>query len=208
MARLRDRGDLRHRRHPHPARWFVAGDAGAADVGVVRGRPAVGTRAASPAEGRGVSVAPSPAGFWKRYVAYFLDALLLVAVSQGALSLILALTGRKSSDLVWTAWRTLTAPGATLPDLPTAIAMLRELLPELAWLGAISTVAYAVVAVPYALWFEESPHHATLGKQAVGIRVTALDRGPPSRGQVLARVLGAGLSWLTLNLGHALAGWT
>jgi uncharacterized RDD family membrane protein YckC len=155
-----------------------------------------------------VSAAPSPAGFWKRYVAYFLDALLVLAVSQGALSLVFALAGRESGDLVWSLWRSLVAPGATLPDLPAAIAMLRELLPELLWLGAVSTVAYASVAVPYALWFENSPKHATPGKQAVGLRVTARDRGPPTRGQVMARVLAAGLSWLTLNLGHALAGWT
>jgi uncharacterized RDD family membrane protein YckC len=152
-------------------------------------------------------VAP-PAGFWKRYVAYFLDAALLTLASQVLLNVVLAISGRQPPPRDWSPWLALLDRNAPPPELAFLQAMLLELLVSIAWLGTVSTVAYAAVAIPYALWFEASPRHATPGKLAIGIHVVALDGGAPTRRQVVARVLAAGLSWATLNVGHALAGWT
>jgi uncharacterized RDD family membrane protein YckC len=60
------------------------------------------------------------------------------------------------------------------------------------------------------LWFvgfERSAWAATPGKRLLGLRVADLASRPVGFGRALARFLAGGLSWLTLNLGHALAGF-
>jgi hypothetical protein len=69
-------------------------------------------------------------------------------------------------------------------------------------------VGYVVVAAAYFIGMEASARQATLGKQLLGLKVTALDGTRPGVGRVAGRFFAAGLSWLTLNIGHALAAWT
>jgi uncharacterized RDD family membrane protein YckC len=149
-----------------------------------------------------VSYVPSPAGFWKRFVAYFIDFVLVSTVLQ-----VLMLPFLLTVDIDTDALGALLQPGA-VPDAAMLQDMLQRLEPVLVWLTIDSTLGYALVAGAYFIGMEGSRRQATLGKQLLGIKVTARDGGPPGRGRVVGRFFAAALSWLTLNLGHALAAWT
>jgi len=78
------------------------------------------------------------------------------------------------------------------------------LLPSLIF----SSTAYFILAGIYFSVTESSPHQASIGKRMLGIKVTTLDGAPVKLPQAIARYLAATLSWITLNLGHAMAAWT
>ena len=149
-----------------------------------------------------MSHVPSPAGFWKRYVAYFIDFMLVSTVLNIVTTpLLLAAIVRPDSVLYDLAH----ADAAGLLDAQAAVA---ALLPELLWLSAASMLGYVVLAGAYFIGMEASSRQATLGKQLLGLKVTAVDGSRPGLGRVVGRFVAAGLSWLTLNVGHALAAWT
>ena len=67
---------------------------------------------------------------------------------------------------------------------------------------------FAAFAAVYWIGFEASRWQATPGKRALHLRTRVLaDSSLGWRRAALRHVAGA-LSWLTLNLGHALAAWT
>ena len=67
-------------------------------------------------------------------------------------------------------------------------------------------LAYAVVAAIWHVGGERSRWLGSPGKRALGLRVVAADGDHrPAAWQTLVRHFGGALSWLTLNLGHALA---
>jgi uncharacterized RDD family membrane protein YckC len=149
-----------------------------------------------------VSYVPSPAGFWKRFVAYFIDFLLVQLVLNVLMTPLLFM-----GDSPLSSWLALLRPDGTV-DLLAAQQVMQDLAPQLVSLTAWSTIGYVGLAGAYFIGMEASKRQATLGKQLLGIRVTALDGGPPGTGRVVGRFVAASLSWLTFNLGHALAGWT
>jgi uncharacterized RDD family membrane protein YckC len=149
-----------------------------------------------------VSYEPSPAGFWKRYVAYLIDFLLVSAVLD-VLMLPLLFVG----DVPLRSFLDLLHPDGSV-DAFELVQAVQALVPPLLRLAAWSSAGYVVLAAAYFIGMEASPRQATLGKRLLGIKVTALDGGRPSLVQVAGRFVAATLSWLTLNLGHALAGWT
>lgn len=67
------------------------------------------------------------------------------------------------------------------------------------------TLAYAVLAFAWHVAGDLSPWRGSPGKHWLGLRVEALDGGAPTARQAMLREAGSALSWLTLNLGHALA---
>jgi uncharacterized RDD family membrane protein YckC len=67
------------------------------------------------------------------------------------------------------------------------------------------TLAYAALAFAWHVAGDLSRWQASPGKRAFGLRVQALDGGAPTARQAILREAGSALSWLTLNLGHALA---
>ena len=71
-----------------------------------------------------------------------------------------------------------------------------------------STVAYFVLAGAYFTMMESSRYQATLGKRLLGIKVTNANGEPIALPQAIGRFVAASLSWVTMNLGHALAAWT
>ncbi len=149
-----------------------------------------------------MSHVPSPAGFWKRYVAYFIDFMLVsTALNIVSTPILMAMLLREDSALFDLA--RLDATGLVTPDQAIA-----ALLPMLLWTSLASIVGYVVIAGAYFIGMEASARQATLGKQLLGLKVTALDGGRPGTGRVVGRFFAAGLSWLTLNVGHALAAWT
>ena len=149
-----------------------------------------------------MSYVPSPAGFWKRFVAYFIDFLLVQVVLNVLMTPLLFMGDASPGD-----WLALLRPDGSV-DLLAAQRLLQYLQPRVVVLTAVSTVGYLVLAGAYFIGMEASKRQATLGKQWIGIKVTALDGGPPGLARVVGRFVAASLSWLTLNLGHALAGWT
>lgn len=71
----------------------------------------------------------------------------------------------------------------------------------LSWL-----VVYAVVGLLYHVGFEQSSWQGSPGKHALRLRVVdAATDGPVALVRSILRHLAGALSWLTLNLGHALA---
>jgi len=149
----------------------------------------------------------SPAGFWKRVVAYSLDVLVLSLLFQIVFSVGLAAFGL--NEIGWLLdlldrSRAVEAAG----DVDGALALWQELAPWLWRATWLSTLAYAVLGALYFAGMEASPWQATLGKRLLGIHVVDLEGRRIGPLRALSRFLAAGLSWFVLNLGHALAAWT
>jgi uncharacterized RDD family membrane protein YckC len=147
----------------------------------------------------------SPAGFWKRYVAYFIDLLLLYVVIEilGAAFLSGDSAGQWQQLLALT--KSLGNPQAIGQELQPMLESTQSLL----WRSTLfSTVAYVVLGGLYFALMEASAWQATLGKRLIGIKVTDMQGRRIGTGRAFGRFFAASLSWLTLNLGHALAAWT
>lgn len=149
-----------------------------------------------------MSYIPSPAGFWKRFVAYFIDLMLVSCVLNLLLAPVITVVLLRDDSVL----RTLVQAGVAGALTPQDA--LAQLLPPVLWFTALSTLGYAVLAAVYFIGMEGSLRQATLGKHLLGLKVTARDGTAPGLARVAGRFVAASLSWLTLNLGHALAGWT
>jgi uncharacterized RDD family membrane protein YckC len=162
----------------------------------------------------------APAGAWRRYAAWSLDFALLAALTTGA---------------TWTrlvaAWQAATSEWLRLSSLlgraladgmlraPSSGALAGELLADPGVQAAAAGVqhaitrlllgwlcGYALLAAVYHVGFERSRWQGSPGKRALRLRVVdARDDGPPEAWRSTVRHLAGALSWLTLNLGHALA---
>ena len=66
-------------------------------------------------------------------------------------------------------------------------------------------LVFAVLAAAYWIGFERSAWQATPGKRALALQVTDLQGRRLDGARAAARHVAGALSWLTLNLGHALA---
>lgn len=164
----------------------------------------------------------APAGFWRRLLAYGVDSILLAilllpvgwpwlqrtravfnidmaGVQQRLLELLDASVIATASPLdLATAWS----------SDPTLHAALTRLIDHLATATTYATGVVVAVAALYFIGFEASSRQATPGKQWLGLRVCTLDGQRPSLGRTVLRFVAGSLSWLSLNLGHALAAWT
>lgn len=127
------------------------------------------------------------AGFWRRWAALFLDALIL-GVGFYAVILIAAIVVGVSG--MATNWKQ--------DEAPTWLMV--------AYLILLPT--YYVAAALYYNLQESSAHQATLGKRALGIKVTDLEGGRLTRSQALGRWFAAALSYLTLYIGFLMAAFT
>jgi uncharacterized RDD family membrane protein YckC len=161
----------------------------------------------------------APAGFWRRYAAWTLDAatvglpVLLLAgpamadaaaalgVAFDALSTRLAtlmldgLASAQSPLLLSRQWLADPALLQATQDLQSALGAL--LLPPL--------LGFVAASLAWHVAFERSRRQATPGQRALNlIVVDDAGRRLPA-GHALLRFLAGTLSWLTLNLGHALA---
>lgn len=162
---------------------------------------------------------PPAAGFWRRYAAWSLDAacLLPLALLLSASKLGYALAAaRMQVQAIASAFPRLLGDALATAQAPTAMA--RQLLADPAMAAAAERLqsalgtllvtpmlVYALLALPWSVLFEQSSWQATPGKRALGLRV-ADDRGRRLKaGHALLRYLACGLSWLTLNVGHAMA---
>ncbi len=160
-----------------------------------------------------------PAGFWRRYVAYSLDFALLGGITtlltwsrvgagaieaSAAMSQLSTLLNRMLADAVAQgatsakASALLTDPAVQAAADAVQTGIMHMLLP---WL-----LTYAVLAALYHIGFERSRWWGSPGKHALGLTVAnARDNARPSLLQTCVRYVAGALSWLLLNLGHALA---
>ena len=159
------------------------------------------------------------AGFWARYAAWSLDAacLLPLVALLGASRLVHAFADARDALHVL-ATEIPRVLGDALATQQAPIELARQLLadPALAAtaerlqsaLGAIlftPLLLYVVLALPWSVLFEQSPWQATPGKRALGLAVADAQGRRLKGGHALLRFLAAAVSWLTLNIGHALA---
>jgi hypothetical protein len=165
----------------------------------------------------------SPAGFWKRYVAYSLDVSLLGILllpllwlfGKGALHQLSGqfqhlqlqlqqLLEQASNDDA----QDPLAQATQLASDPRLAANLQGLADSMNVLALVSVAVWVLPASVYFVVLEASAWQATLGKRLIGIKVTDSQGHRIGTGRAMARFFAASLSWLTMNLGHALAAWT
>lgn len=127
------------------------------------------------------------AGFWRRYLALFLDQLILGCGWYLLAAIILVPLALGGAIVDW--------------DAKNAPAWLAAL-----YLG-LAAVYYFSAAAYYSLQ-ESSVHQATVGKRALGIKVTDAHGRRLTRGQALGRWFAAALSYLTLYIGFLMAAFT
>lgn len=163
----------------------------------------------------------APAGFWRRYAAYSLDFAALAACAtllswpwlgvgwQASTRAATALTNTLRDSLVRAMEQgpqpdqlyTMLMQDPAVRSGADAVqsGLMSMLLP---WLAI-----YAVIAALYHIGFERSGWQGSPGKHALALRVVdARTDGPMTLAQTVVRHAAGALSWLSLNLGHALAG--
>jgi uncharacterized RDD family membrane protein YckC len=160
----------------------------------------------------------APAGFWLRYAAWSLDALVLLPLAtwtsgpwlrtglqsaRDGLTSLLGGSSQRLADALVAGQSPATIADALLADpaLHAAAAAVQAGLGRAlgAWL-----LAYAVLATLWHVAGTRSPWHGSPGKHLLGLVVTDRASQPLGLGRALARHFAAALSWLTLNLGHAM----
>ena len=119
------------------------------------------------------------AGFWRRLAAMLIDSVLILAVA--GLPLWAALAG---GDF----------PSAT-PEEQTAMGLVLQLV------GAVGAWLYDAL-------MESSSKQATLGKMALGLRVTDLDGNRVGFGKATGRHFGKYISYFILGIGFLMVAWT
>jgi len=161
----------------------------------------------------------APAGFWRRSEAWCLDWLLLAPVLWLAMGKHVARAAEQyealsaqledwlyaqslQADSIIDLWLQLSRGALTDRALQASVAQAAQgLCSEL----TSALVIAALVASAYFIGFEASRWQATPGKRAFGLRVMAMDGSAPSFARAAGRYFAGSLSWLSLNLGHALA---
>ncbi|MGY0612593.1 RDD family protein [Luteimonas sp. A501] len=170
-----------------------------------------------------------PAGFWRRCAAWSLDAALValpvLLLSRASMHRAAAGVGGAWDRLVDAVAQRMAAAILSVPAPmeavdPGALAGLaRDLLHDPALLAAATAlqsalagllggpmVLFVALFLAWCVGFERSPLQATPGKRALGLRVVDPAGRRIGAGAALGRFLAGTLSWLSLNIGHLLAG--
>ena len=161
------------------------------------------------------------AGFWPRAVAWLVDAGLIAL----PVAVIVMGWGSRRFDTVTQQWRELgTLTGQTMLAAAergdSAMAMLSSLMSSAspvrpamtAFVGDLYAAIWPVVAsfVLLGLLYwplqEAGRHRATLGKRMLGLCVARVDDDALDIRRAYLRHIAGSLSWLTLNIGHLMAG--
>ena len=135
------------------------------------------------------------AGFWKRVAAYILDAIVLYIPNM----LIMKVMGGDAAQETMKQ-AMIAAPG----DLHAMMAAYHQFYATM----GVPIIITTVLAWLYFAVCESSPWQATLGKLALGIRVTDLHGNRIGFPHALGRYLAKFLSVLILGIGFLMVGWT
>ena len=164
----------------------------------------------------------APAGFWRRYAAYSLDAsalvLLVLPLAWSMAQMAAPAVALHHDQLQLRLWQLFDAALSDGGD-PFAQVLgwardpaLRESLSALALdLLRPLLVTMAALLGLAAAWFiasESSRWQASPGKHLFGLRVTGADGERCQPARIALRFLAGAPSWLFLHLGHVMAGWT
>ena len=149
----------------------------------------------------------SPAGFWKRYVAYFIDIVILYIAVEVLSTLYFSFQAHSEMETLTQIYNSLQA-GSTTGEQPEPYVLMQQLENVLMPALIFSTAVYFILGGIYFSIMESSRHQATIGKRMLGIKVTNAKGEPIKLPQAIGRYCAASLSWITLNLGHAFAAWT
>lgn len=162
---------------------------------------------------------PQPAGFWRRYAAWSLDAAPVLALSCAlttaslrAMCGALAKAGQELVDILAAMVVRLFDPGS---DLFAAVLVLQHDPPLRAGIHALAAalthglqptlLVFVLLLLSLHIACEQSRWRGTPGKRLLGMKVTDAQGRAPTLPRSLLRNLAGGLSWLTLNFGHLLA---
>ena len=142
----------------------------------------------------GVVAPPLPyAGFWKRFFAYLIDALILDAVALVVFGVVFLVIGGGA----------LLSGNKSIGDFAAAMTGFAILLLVLLFFGLIVAVWL------YFAKMESSPSQATIGKRVMGIYVTDLQGQRLSFGKATARFFSKIITGLIpLGIGYIMAGFT
>lgn len=156
--------------------------------------PAMAAPAAMGAMGMGAPSVPMAgsyhyAGFWIRFAAFLIDAI-LVGIVGFIITLPLMFLGIGSVATI-----NPNDPGAALSALPAIFAA-----------AGISSIIRIALFVAYEAYFL-STRGATLGKIALGLKVIRTDGGPISVGLAVGRTFAQILSGIILYIGYIMAGF-
>ena len=162
---------------------------------------------------------PPAAGFWRRYAAWSLDFTVLGALATAlawsplqagwrALGVGAAQLSARAGQAMADALMSGTSPQALSqsllhdPGLHAAAAAVQAGLGQMLWPWLL---AYALLAAAWHVGGELSRWRGSPGKRALRLVVVDLAGAPPTPVRAATRHAAAALSWLSLNLGHALA---
>lgn len=132
----------------------------------------------------------SYAGFWKRFVALFIDNIIL-SIGTLIVGFALALLGALTFPLAYAS-----------SGMDINATLLGEMF------VFVFSVNYLVVGWLYYAILESSSKQATWGKRAVGIIVTDLEGGRIGFGRATGRYFGKMLSHIIMNIGFLMAAFT
>ena len=127
------------------------------------------------------------AGFWLRFVAWILDRIIIGVVTRFLLFPIFGLSALR-----------MIMRGHPEPE---------DVLPMVHAMGRVIVVGLVLEWLYYAL-MESSAWQGTLGKKALGLRVTDLQGNPVSFGRATGRFFARIISSFTLLIGFIIAGFT
>lgn len=167
----------------------------------------------------GVVHGSPPARLLERYVAWSLDAAcllpLLFLLASSRVAHAMASAGAAITSLQQTLPRLmegmLANPQPTIemaqawladPTLADAVGRLQAALGDML---LTPLLLYALLALVWSVGFESSAWQATPGKRALDLVVASADAKKLTSGHALQRFLASSLSWLSLNIGHAMA---
>lgn len=154
----------------------------------------------------------APGGFWRRYAAWSLDAT-LIALAASPLLVPRLLADARALDArfaeVFTAFYGALGSHALDParvlDHPSLVAGVGAVEAAMTRMIVPIAIALAVGSLILHVAGECSHWQGSPGKRAMGLRVVDRNGAPIGAARALARTLSGSLSWLTLNIGHAMA---
>ncbi len=142
-----------------------------------------------------ITAAPTPlvyAGFWKRFAAYLIDSIVIGIV---AMIILLPFFIMMGFGIVMS---------ATSDDAEQVIPAVIGAIVGYLMLGLLAAIGQWL----YFALMESSKHQGTLGKMALGIRVTDLAGNRITFGRATGRYFAKIISGLTMGVGYVLAAFT
>jgi uncharacterized RDD family membrane protein YckC len=133
------------------------------------------------------------AGFWLRFVAWFIDVLLLGIIGWIIIAPILATVGLASNFSF--------SDFQNTEDVAALIGVLSAMI-------GLSWAVNEVIKILYHSFMESSKYQGSVGKMALGLMVTDLQGQRLDFGKALVRNLCKLISNLTFTIGYIMAGFT